>query len=223
MSSSNNSKLTVCEFFFSWVFPVFARVLFVGEILDKESCPSDEHNRGIIYYPNAANLCRGKNRQRELDVVARSLGQAEAYLTVREVLLLAREQMVCSDASFAVLAGSGLQSLGLTPLPKIYSPCSTWSGGRWALARSQLMVDNTFFCLTIARSTLYFPGKFISMTPMSIDRSPWPGNNNIIRPVRTKNTPKMFLRMRQTSRKPMASFGLLGDIRFSCRKYLSGI
>ncbi len=37
-------------------------------------------------YPNVANLCRGKTRQRAPDAVARRLGQAEAYLTVREVL-----------------------------------------------------------------------------------------------------------------------------------------
>jgi hypothetical protein len=48
-------------------------------------------------------------RQGAPDVIARSLGQAEAYLTVREVLLLARAQMACSGASLAVLAGSGLQ------------------------------------------------------------------------------------------------------------------
>ena len=36
--------------------------------------------------PNVANLCRGKTRRGALDVVARRLGQAEAYLTVREVL-----------------------------------------------------------------------------------------------------------------------------------------
>ena len=36
--------------------------------------------------PNVANLCRVKTRQRVPDVVARRLGQAEAYLTVREVL-----------------------------------------------------------------------------------------------------------------------------------------
>lgn len=58
--------------FFSWVFPVFARVLFVGAILDKESCSSEEHNRGIIFYPNAANLCREKRLQSALDVFARS-------------------------------------------------------------------------------------------------------------------------------------------------------
>ena len=59
--------------------------------------------------PNVANLCRGKKRQRAPNVVARSLGQAEAYLTVREVLLLARAQVAYSGASLAVLAGSGLQ------------------------------------------------------------------------------------------------------------------
>ncbi len=36
--------------------------------------------------PNVANLCRGKTRQGAPDVVARSLDQVEAYLTVREVL-----------------------------------------------------------------------------------------------------------------------------------------
>ena len=39
-----------------------------------------------IVYPNVVDLCRGKTRQRAPNVVARSLGQAEAYLTVREVL-----------------------------------------------------------------------------------------------------------------------------------------
>jgi hypothetical protein len=38
-------------------------------------------------YPNVANLCRGKTRQGASDVVARRLGQAEAYLTVRRSCL----------------------------------------------------------------------------------------------------------------------------------------
>jgi hypothetical protein len=59
--------------------------------------------------PSVANLCRGKTRQGAPDVASRSLGQAEAYFTVREVLLLARAQMACSGSSFTVLAGSGLQ------------------------------------------------------------------------------------------------------------------
>ena len=42
--------------------------------------------RAEVLNPNVANLCRGKTRQGAPDVVARSLGQAEAYLTVREVL-----------------------------------------------------------------------------------------------------------------------------------------
>jgi len=43
-------------------------------------------------------------------VIARSLRQAEAYLTVREVLAEASTaQMAFSGASLAVLAGSGLQ------------------------------------------------------------------------------------------------------------------
>ena len=37
-------------------------------------------------YPNVAHLCRGKTRQGAPDVTARSLGQAEAYLTMRELL-----------------------------------------------------------------------------------------------------------------------------------------
>jgi hypothetical protein len=41
---------------------------------------------GYGLYPNVANLCRGKTRQGAPDVVARSLGQVEAYLTVREFL-----------------------------------------------------------------------------------------------------------------------------------------
>jgi len=65
--------------------------------------------RAARLYPKVANLCRGKTRQGVPDVVARSLGQAEAYLTVRDVLLLARAQMAFSGASLAVLAGSGLQ------------------------------------------------------------------------------------------------------------------
>ena len=36
--------------------------------------------------PNVANLHRGKTRQGASDVVSRSLGQIEAYLTVREIL-----------------------------------------------------------------------------------------------------------------------------------------
>jgi hypothetical protein len=36
--------------------------------------------------PNVANLHRGKTRQGASDVVSRSLGQVEAYLTVREIL-----------------------------------------------------------------------------------------------------------------------------------------
>jgi hypothetical protein len=42
---------------------------------------------------------------------------------------------------------------------------------------------------------LVFPGKFISMTPTDIDRSPWPGVNNIIIPIRRKKAPKMFFRI----------------------------
>ena len=37
-------------------------------------------------YPNVANLHRGKTRQGASDVASRSLGQVEAYLTVREIL-----------------------------------------------------------------------------------------------------------------------------------------
>jgi len=45
------------------------------------------HPTSLVWLnPNVANLCRGKTRQGASDVVARSLGQAEAYLTVREVL-----------------------------------------------------------------------------------------------------------------------------------------
>ena len=36
--------------------------------------------------PNVADLCRGKTRQNAPDVVAHSLGQIEAYFTVREIL-----------------------------------------------------------------------------------------------------------------------------------------
>jgi hypothetical protein len=37
-------------------------------------------------YPNVAKMCRGKTRQGASDVASHRLGQAEAYLTVREVL-----------------------------------------------------------------------------------------------------------------------------------------
>ncbi len=37
-------------------------------------------------YPNVADLYRGKTRQSASDVAAHSLGQVEAYLTVRDVL-----------------------------------------------------------------------------------------------------------------------------------------
>jgi hypothetical protein len=43
-------------------------------------------SKSVLLYPNVANLCRGKTCQGAPDVVARSLGQVEAYLTVREVL-----------------------------------------------------------------------------------------------------------------------------------------
>ncbi|MEE8316696.1 MAG: hypothetical protein V3R70_09120 [Syntrophobacteria bacterium] len=36
--------------------------------------------------PNVADLLRGKTRYSALDVVAHSLGQDEAYFTVREIL-----------------------------------------------------------------------------------------------------------------------------------------
>ena len=39
-----------------------------------------------IVNPNVADLCRGKTRQNAPDVVAHSLGQIEAYFTVREIL-----------------------------------------------------------------------------------------------------------------------------------------
>ena len=37
-------------------------------------------------YPSVADLRRGKTRQRATDVASRSLGQVEAYFTVREIL-----------------------------------------------------------------------------------------------------------------------------------------
>jgi len=40
----------------------------------------------LTLYPNVANLHRGKTRQSASDVAARSLGQVEAYFTVRDVL-----------------------------------------------------------------------------------------------------------------------------------------
>jgi len=61
-------------------------------------------------YPNVADLCRGKTRQGAPDVTSRRLGQVEAYLTVREILLGSSKG---ADGvlwlEFAVLAGSGLQ------------------------------------------------------------------------------------------------------------------
>ena len=60
--------------------------------------------------PNVANLHRGKTRQGASDVASRSLGQVEAYLTVRETWpRRARAQMACAGVSLAVLAGSGME------------------------------------------------------------------------------------------------------------------
>ena len=42
--------------------------------------------KSTVSYPNVANLHRGKTRQGATDVASRSLGQVEAYLTVREIL-----------------------------------------------------------------------------------------------------------------------------------------
>ena len=43
-------------------------------------------NHPTYINPNVANLHRGKTRQGASDVASRSLGQVEAYLTVREIL-----------------------------------------------------------------------------------------------------------------------------------------
>ena len=40
----------------------------------------------FCFYPNVANLLRGKTRQSVPDVAARRLGEDEAYLTVRDML-----------------------------------------------------------------------------------------------------------------------------------------
>ncbi len=40
----------------------------------------------LTLYPNVADLYRGKTRQSASDVAAHSLGQVEAYFTVREIL-----------------------------------------------------------------------------------------------------------------------------------------
>ena len=62
------------------------------------------------FYPNVANLHRGKTRQGALDVASRSLGQVEAYLTVREILAEASKGTDgVPGASLSILAGSGLQ------------------------------------------------------------------------------------------------------------------
>jgi hypothetical protein len=44
------------------------------------------HLHQIKLNPNVSNLHRGKTRQSASDVASRSLGQVEAYLTVREIL-----------------------------------------------------------------------------------------------------------------------------------------
>ena len=59
---------------------------------------------------NVANLCRRQTRQGSPDVFSRRLGQVIAYLTISEILLLARAEMVCSGVNFAFFVGPGLQS-----------------------------------------------------------------------------------------------------------------
>ena len=60
--------------------------------------------------PNVANLCRGKTHQCAPDVVARSLGQAETYLTVRE--FLAETSTVRSEQFGPELTAEGLTAEG---------------------------------------------------------------------------------------------------------------
>jgi len=80
---------------------------------DLEISGFDRRSRGGLprpsVHPSVAKLRRVKTRKSASDVAARRLGQDEAYLTVREILLLARAQMACTGASVAVLAGAGLQ------------------------------------------------------------------------------------------------------------------
>ena len=49
----------------------------------------DDYGLQIVdrrFYPNVANLCRGKTRQGSSDAASRSLGKVEAYFTVGEIL-----------------------------------------------------------------------------------------------------------------------------------------
>jgi len=48
--------------------------------------PQGHSSRARIVYPSVANLHREITRQGRSDVASRSLGQVEAYLTVREIL-----------------------------------------------------------------------------------------------------------------------------------------
>ena len=65
----------------------------------------------FCFYPNVANLLRGKTRQSVPDVAARRFGEDEAYFTpyVISCPRRARSQIACYHASAAVFTGVGLQ------------------------------------------------------------------------------------------------------------------
>ena len=68
--------------------------------------------------PSVANLCRGKTRQGAPDLAAHSLGQVEAYLTVREIL--AEASTVADGVLWREFTGFGrfrFATLGLTNRP----------------------------------------------------------------------------------------------------------
>lgn len=54
---------------------------------NRKHIPEDSSSaRASMINPNVADLCRAKTRQSAPDVAAHSLGQVEAYFTVREAL-----------------------------------------------------------------------------------------------------------------------------------------
>ncbi len=87
----------------------------VVKICNLHSKISNHYYSNTPVYPNVANLHRGKTRQGTSDVASRSLGQVEAYLTVREILAEASkgaDGVLCS-----VFSGFGrfrFATLGLT-------------------------------------------------------------------------------------------------------------
>ena len=69
--------------------------------------------------PTVANLCREKTRQGAPDVAAHSLGQVEAYLTVREIL--AEPSTVADGVLWREFSGFGrfrFATLGLDYKPR---------------------------------------------------------------------------------------------------------